>query len=123
MENFFESYNRITYVGARDLQANSFECGYCGNTIAPHLGYQIINSSYQDNVIAYVYMCPHCKNPILYFVDSETTLPGSMYGRRIKNLPEKIEALYSECRTCYANHCYTSSQMIARTILMHIAVE
>lgn len=44
-------------------------------------------------------------------------------GREIKNLPDNIQTLYNECRTCYANQCYTSAQMIARTLLMHIAVE
>lgn len=47
----------------------------------------------------------------------------SFGGRTIKNLPDGIAKLYDECRTCYANQCYTASQMIARTLLMHIAVE
>jgi hypothetical protein len=64
-----------------------------------------------------------CKNPIFYFLDSRETIPGSKFGREVKNLPENIAVLYDECRTCYSNQCYTSAQMIARTLLMHIAVE
>lgn len=124
MRDFFANHRHsgITYSGANTIPSNQIQCGYCGSLIAPHIGYSIIEN-YRRGTIAYAYMCPLCKNPILYFVDSATTIPGNMYGREIKNLPDNIQILYSECRTCYANQCYTASQMIARTLLMHIAVE
>lgn len=127
MKDYFETirsrgYN-ICYVNSKDVEANEIKCGYCGSVIAPHIGYAIRQGDQVGSIIAYIYKCPHCKNPLIYFVREKTAIPGSMYGRGIKNLPEKINLLYSECRTCYANQCYTASQMIARTILMHIAVE
>ena len=127
MKDFFETIRTrgydICYVTSDDVRANEIRCGYCGNIIAPHIGYTIKQGDTAGTTIAYIYKCPHCKNPIIYFVREKIAIPGSMYGREIKNLPENIYALYSECRTCYANQCYTASQMIARTILMHIAVE
>ena len=127
MKDFFETYRsrgfQIIYYNSSDLNTNEIKCGYCGNIVAPHVGYAIKQDDRSGPAIAYIYKCPHCKNPLIYFVQEKTLIPGSMYGRDIKNLPEKINILYSECRTCYANQCYTASQMIARTILMHIAVE
>lgn len=108
------------YEDAKSLKSIALVCGYCGEHVAPSKGYCI---STRDRHIAYIYQCPHCKNPIIYFITDNESIPGAMFGREVKNLPENIHALYNECRTCYANQCYTSAQMIARTLLMHIAVE
>ncbi len=122
MKDFFKVFRNsgIVYQNSEEIKPNEIMCGYCGNVIAPNTGY-IIRGGYY--VIAYIYKCPHCANPIIYFTDEDTTIPGKLFGRDIKNLPDNIQSLYSECRICYANQCYTASQMIARTLLMHIAVE
>lgn len=125
MKDYFKHYRSdISYQKSIPVHSHAIKCGYCGQNIAPNIGY--ILSYGRDNTekyIAYVYQCPLCKNPILYFVDEKETIPGASYGREIKYLPDNIQSLYNECRTCYANQCYTSAQMIARTLLMHIAVE
>lgn len=108
------------YKDARALKSIPLACGYCGEHVAPSKGYCI---SADSHAVAYIYQCPHCKNPIIYFIDADESIPGAMYGREVKSLPENIQLLYNECRTCYANQCYTAAQMIARTLLMHIAVE
>ncbi len=127
MQDFFGFYRarnyRICYLGSNAVESNEVKCGYCGGIVAPHMGYKIKQDDQTGMTIAYIYECPHCKNPIIYFCRNKTVIPGSMFGRDIKNLPDSIQTLYSECRTCYANQCYTASQMIARTLLMHIAVE
>ena len=125
MKDFMKKYRNldVKYYGCGDLPSHPITCGYCGRDIAPHTGY-IIN--YTDRIAkraAYIYQCPHCKNPIFYFIETGETVPGPIFGREVKNLPENIHSLYNECRTCYANQCYTSAQMIARTLLMHVAVE
>lgn len=121
MKDYFKhSRSMIRYNGSSTVASHAVTCGYCGQNVAPNTGYRI-DVNMKD--IGYVYMCPLCKNPILYFVESTETIPGAPYGREIKNLPDNIQTLYNECRTCYANQCYTSAQMIARTLLMHIAVE
>ena len=126
MKDYFNLYrDQIRYSNSLSIiPSQPIICGYCGQNIAPHIGYRL----YADTInskkdVGYVYQCPLCKNPILFFIDTEETIPGAPYGREIKNLPDNIQTLYNECRTCYANQCYTSSQMIARTLLMHIAVE
>lgn len=117
---FFRGTHKFGYEGAKTLVTTPLTCGYCGEHVAPSKGYCV---SQDTRDIAYIYECPHCRNPIIYFTFEQETIPGAMYGREVKSLPENIQALYDECRTCYANQCYTSAQMIARTLLMHIAVE
>ena len=125
MKDYFNLYRaQIRYNNSHSIPSHPITCGYCGQNIAPHIGYCL----YADTIngkkdMGYVYQCPLCKNPIIFFIDTKETIPGAPYGREIKNLPDNIQTLYNECRTCYANQCYTSAQMIARTLLMHIAVE
>ncbi len=119
MKSIYKDYGKLKYNGEIELTSHSIECGFCGNKVAPNTGYYL-NSSYED---IYIYKCPQCSNPIIYNSNSKETFPGAMYGREVKGLPENIQMLYDECRTNYSNKCYTSSQMIARTLLMHIAVE
>jgi len=120
----YRAYSLLSYGNSDNVESHPVVCGYCGESVAPNIGYKITyyNSS-GVRTAAIIYKCPLCKNPIIYFNDYNETIPGAKYGREIKNLPANIETLYDECRTCYANQCYTSSQMIARTLLMHIAVE
>ena len=125
MKDFMKRYRDmdVKYHGCSDLPSQLITCGYCGRDVAPHIGYIINYTDRSTKRAGYIYQCPHCKNPIFYFLETGETVPGPNYGREIKNLPENIQSLYNECRTCYANQCYTSAQMIARTLLMHIAVE
>lgn len=127
MKDYLRKYTEVGhdvyYVNAHDIKSSQIQCGYCGSIVAPHHGFSIRLNMKSSAEVARIYKCPHCMNPIIYFPDAGETIPGKMFGREIKNLPDSIHTLYSECRTCYANQCYTASQMIARTILMHLAVE
>lgn len=124
MKDYMRNYRMygIAYENSKSVPSHALVCGYCGQTVAPNTGY-CLNSRSLKQDIGYIYRCPHCENPIVYFLKTNETIPGAIYGREVTNLPENIKTLYSECRTCYANGCYTSAQMIARTLLMHIAVE
>ena len=120
MKGFFNELFDVDYDSAHKLESISLTCGYCGRTVAPDTGFCIKQNAYPS---VYVYKCPYCNNPIIYNRQTQESIPGEPFGHNVKNLPEKIQMLYDECRTCYANQCYTSSQMIARTLLMYIAVE
>ena len=125
MKDYMRNYRDwdLEYDDADELPSYAIVCGYCGQNVAPNTGYTLSCRNGSSRDVAYIYQCPHCQNPVIYFIDTEETIPGAAFGRDVKNLPENIHALYNECRTCYANQCYTSAQMIARTLLMHIAVE
>lgn len=125
MKDFMKNYRSrgLRYSDSRAVPSFPVTCGYCGQNVAPNVGYTLLYVDGKHRDAGYIYQCPHCKNPIFYMVETGETVPGAIYGREIKDLPENIQTLYNECRTCYANQCYTSAQMIARTLLMHIAVE
>ena len=128
MDFLLSGEKNIKYEGFKNVSSNTFECGYCGNIIAPNRGIEITaletNGAYKQNVaVGYVYECPLCKNPSFYYLKTKEVVPGTKPGREIKNLPLDIEALYNECRICHANGCYTAAEMVARKLLMHIAVE
>ena len=78
------------YKDTRYLKSISLVCGYCGEHVAPSKGYCI---STRDRDIAYIYQCPHCQNPIIYFIANNETNPGAMFGREVNNLPENIHSL------------------------------
>lgn len=125
MKDLMKNYRTrgLKYENSSAVPSHAVTCGYCGQHVAPNVGYRLPYIDVKTKDAGYIYQCPHCKNPIVYIVETAETVPGPVYGRDIKNLPENIQMLYNECRTCYANQCYTSAQMIARTLLMHIAVE
>jgi hypothetical protein len=125
MKKCFRGFERLIYKGAEHIPSHPFICGYCNNTIAPDTGFRICSTDVYSKQTdeAYIYKCPLCNNPSFYYIKDHETVPGSSFGREVKGLPENIQTLYNECRICYTNQCYTSSQMIARTLLMHIAVE
>ena len=125
MKNYLGRYNKIIYKNSEHVTSKSFICGYCKNTVAPDIGYYILSEDDigKKQTRACIYKCPFCNNPSIYFLYEKEVIPGSIFGREVKGLPENIQTLYDECRTNYSNKCYTSSQMIARTLLMHIAVE
>ena len=119
MKSIYKDSNGLVFEHADNVESYSLKCGYCGTVVSPNRGYSLV-SNYEK---IYVYKCPLCTNPIIYNTYTKETFPGSIFGRNVKGLPENIQTLYDECRTNYSNKCYTSSQMIARTLLMHIAVE
>ncbi len=130
MKNIFKGLesSNIHFSQSDGIKVRSIKCGYCENTIAPNDGFNIVYiadnaPSHYGRCLATVYKCPLCGCPTIFYTETKETIPGELWGRTIKNLPDGIAKLYDECRTCYANQCYTASQMIARTLLMHIAVE
>lgn len=121
----FSDLKNIKYTNETTVSSRPFTCGYCSNTIAPNRGYQITYSdeNARTRTSGYVYICPYCKKPIFYNTYDKQIFPGEMYGRDIKNLPNNLQYLYNECRQTFSNGCYTSSVLMARKILMNIAVE
>ena len=123
MKKYLDGYY-ILYNNEESIPANTYKCGYCGNIVASNKGYKITKK--EDNgyiPAALIYRCPKCNNPTFFDISSGDTIPGTKFGREVKGLPDNIKILYDECRINYANDCFTSAQMIARTLLMHIAVE
>jgi len=104
----------MSWEHASGIPSKSFTCGFCGNLIASGLGYK--NNAAQWRI----FICSHCSKPT--FFDKDKQLPGVAPGNSIGHLPVDVEALYNEARNCIAVSCYTAAVLIARKLLMNIAV-
>lgn len=107
------------WVHIYSVQAKTYTCGYCGKVVASDRGWHTGTGIAQAH-IATIYICPLCKQPSYFFGDDQT--PGVAYGGQISHLPNDIEALYREARSCVAAGAYTSSVLTCRKLLMNIAV-
>lgn len=104
------SWNSLSNITSKD-----FICGWCGNRIASANGY--FNSG-----SAKIYICHFCQKPN-YFDGTGGQYPGASYGTEIKNLPEDIETIYNEIRRLHGESAWTAIVLLARKLLMHVAVE
>jgi len=119
MKKFFDNdWNKFeeTYV----VDAYSLRCGWCDTVVSPNQGYEVKNTG---NTVGYIYVCPHCNEVILYNRFSQDTFPQSKYGDSFHKLPKDVNAIYEECRDCFSVGAYTSVLLLARKLLMHIAVD
>ncbi len=118
MKKFFDN-NWNKFDEAYDVDANSLRCGWCDSVVSPNQGYRVENN---NNTVGYIYICPNCNEVILYKYFDEV-FPKSKYGDSFKKLPKDVNMLYEECRECYSVGAYTSVLLLARKLLMHIAVD
>ena len=113
------NFDNYSWKDAVHLQSKKFICWNCGNVVASVIGYRALYDSYYKDAI---YICPHCKAP--HIVDHmNQEIPAALPGNPIKNLPETINRVYEEARSCIAAGAYTATVMILRKILMNLAVE
>jgi len=72
-----------------------------------------------------VVICSNCRQPTYFEFErgaSCVQIPGALPCRRIEHLPEDIDELYKQARVCHANGAYTAVVLLARKLLMHIAI-
>lgn len=112
----------INWVGATQIHAKDYVCGYCNRHVGPNTGYQS-----RDDYRYVIYICSYCNQPTYFYfnsdIEEEFQIPSPVYGEDVKNLPNKVKSLYNEARQCMAVSAYTSAVMLCRILLMHIAVE
>jgi hypothetical protein len=71
---------------------------------------------------AYLRVCPGCTYPSVVRSDG-STIPGLPYGDDVKELSDDLGALYEEARQCAAVNASHAVVMLARKLLMHVAVD
>lgn len=100
------------------MPSKSYECGYCGNSLASNKGY----STQGQTPAASIYICHHCGQPT-YFNIGGKQYPGPAFGRAVSHLPsEEVKVLYREARDCMKVDACTAAVMCCRKLLMNIAV-
>lgn len=118
MKAFFD--NRLSKLD-REVYSNKCKCAWCNTMVSPNEGFTIYDAL--DFRIGYAYICPNCGEIILYNENNETTFPQAKFGESFSKLPEDVNKIYEECRDCYSVGAYTSVLLLARKLLMHIAVD
>jgi len=120
----------MSWVDLQDVNQKSWVCGWCGNQVASAKGYRSETESRDRNyriarnVYDLIYICPNCNKPTHFpSPKSYNQTPGAILGNDIGHLPHQINTLYCEARKCIAANAYTSSVLLSRKLMMHIAVE
>lgn len=100
----------------------SYTCGFCGNMVAPNIGY---NATLSDNhyILAHVMICPNCSNPT--FIDNNgIQTPNIRLGNEVNGISdEKVKTLYNQARDCTSLGAFTATALLCRKILMNLAVQ
>lgn len=98
--------------------ARPYQCGYCGKVVAANKGFIYCDGNYHPHNM--VCICPHCLKATYFHANEQT--PGVPYGEPVENLPEMVLQLYMEMRNCMQASAYTASALLARKLLMNVAV-
>jgi len=109
-----------TWYQPQDLQALSYQCGFCGDKVASEKGLKNYNKN-TGKTDAFVYLCPICNGPT-FITPKFEQFPSPVFGRPVKNVPDDLTSLYEEARQCTGHNCFTASVLTCRKILMNIAV-
>ncbi len=117
-----EYIGSLNWYKPHDIVNRSFVCGYCDNNVASNKGLKL-GEKYDGSgtTKGAIYICPACKCPTFFAHDVQ--VPGTAEGNDVFHVPEKLGELYNEARNCLSNNCYTAAILIARKMLMNIAVE
>jgi hypothetical protein len=108
------------WMGTQALGEIQFTCAYCGSLTASTHGFVAAGSTGQPDWTTVIRPCSYCKNPT-YF-RGQDCLPGTPFGKSVKNVPKDVEAMYEEARACTGANAHTAAVLICRKLLMHIAV-
>lgn len=109
------------WVETKKIESKKIVCWNCGQKIASNVGYysKMRNSNYTSNMA--IYICHHCNAPSV-FDSFGHSVCNVIPGRYIQKLPDELESIYSEARSCLSVKAYTACVMLLRKILMNLAV-
>ena len=114
--------NRLHWYQPNQIENKAYTCGFCENKVVSYIGLRSgAQSDGSGNSTGGIYLCPHCKAPT-FINEYGEQIPGSSYGDKIKNLPEDVDNVYEESRSCYKNNNYTACVLLCRKLLMNISV-
>lgn len=101
-------------------------CAHCGTKSHPLRAWvgDVIDTqtriSYTQN--AAVLICPSCTRPTYINDRDEIQIPNPRLGADLKKLPTEVQQAYNEARDCSSVGAHTATVMLARKILMYLAV-
>ncbi len=110
--------------GDYDEKTQEYLCSYCNKTVAgkKHHIVKFDNLRIETDEF-YILECPSCNKPTIYNVFDKTTYPFTKVLLPVQYLSKNIDTIYNEIRSAISAGCYTSAVILARTAIMHVAVE
>ncbi|MFZ5655120.1 MAG: DUF4145 domain-containing protein [Pseudomonadota bacterium] len=97
-----------------------YRCGHCGRDVSGAV-IAYIGRREGGHLICWL-QCPVCHDASVRS-DSGAHYPGSAYGPVLEGLPAEVGDAYEEARRCLSVNANTSSEVMCRKILMHVAVD
>ncbi len=106
-------------VGVAEKQ--SYTCGYCDAFVGPSQSY--VGHDQMTGVRAHIFICSNCSFPTLISAE-RGQVPSPMFKSSVTSITDPaILNLYNEARNCFGAMAYTGCVMVARKILMNLAVQ
>jgi hypothetical protein len=119
--DFFDQRS-VNWKSYQIIDNKSFICGHCNDKVASDRGYKLGgNSDGSGRQVGGIYICPNCHGPNFLTINNEW-IPGQLFGRPVKNVPNDLNELYEEARRCAKENCFTAAVLLCRKMLMNIAV-
>jgi len=105
------------------LAAHNYTCGFhsCGREVSSEHGW-LHRPNSQSRPDGMILVCPNCKQPTFFDLAEGIQIPGFALGSEVAGLPNEIDALWAEIRSCTGDNAFTAAVLTGRTLLMHIAV-
>lgn len=112
---------KLKWHHAQSLKTHSYDCHFCGHKVAADKGWFAETETTSRQ--AFVFICPNCKRPTFFDADGEQ-VPSPRVGGDVKGITDKgVESLYNEARDCMMVGAHTAAALLARKLLMNIAVQ
>jgi hypothetical protein len=109
-------------VKAKEKSEKTLCCPYCNVTVRAVSDIRIFDVD-SGGIKYQIFKCPECFMPVTIGIDGEIIPPSRFLPfEDIKHLPMQIEKMYCECRKSFSIKCFYSATMVARTMIMYIAV-
>lgn len=112
-------FNWSSWNNLNNVHPKSYICGFCGDKIGTTHGYYSNENS--QNLI--IYICTSCGQPSFFNGFDGIQTPGPLLGRDINKLPTDISVIYNEIRSSIKEGNNTSAVLLARKLIMHLAVD
>lgn len=124
--------NSLKFTWSGSVQGWPFDfyrCGFCGSQAHPLICWSASVTG-PDSVgrtktypSAYLLICPSCKRPTFQNLAEDEQIPSVKLGAPLSRLPDDVRVAYDEARACSSVGAFTATVMLARKILMHVAVQ
>lgn len=123
MSNFTDQINSAALRwDEKGMVNNSYTCGYCGAYVSSEKGMPLLEKGkVYPNSKNGVYICTNCH--MSSYIYNDIQVPGNRFGASIKDVPELVNKVYEEARSCYAANAFTGAVLLCRKLLMHVAVD